>query len=239
MRIARTVRRWVHTLQAWSLAASRHRFAPGSKPWLIGTEAHYGGLVMGVSRNKVSPRDHRSDSELSRGGMIGGDRMLHHGYAGDYAEFLAPFLGADPPPVVAEFGILRGTGLAIWCDLFPRSRVLGLDIDLGHFRANRPNLEARGAFKANQPELHEFDQLEREYERVGSVLAGDRIDICIDDGLHSEESIMLTLARVAPHLAERFVIFIEDHAGVHALIRAEYPSWVVRSHGEMTVITPS
>lgn len=86
---------------------------------------------MGVSRNKVSPRDHRSHSELSRGGMIGGDRMLHHGYADDYAEFLAPFLGTDPPPVVAEFGILRGTGLAIWCDLFPRSRVLGLESTSG------------------------------------------------------------------------------------------------------------
>lgn len=226
-------------LQARSLAASAHRFAPGSRSWLIGTEARFGGLVMGVRRNKVSPLDHRSESELSKGGMIGGDRMLHHGYADDYAEFLAPFVGAEPAPVVAEFGILRGTGLALWCDLFPRSRVLGFDIDLGHFKANRPHLEARGAFQQNKPELHEFDQLEREFESLGRILRDDRIDVCIDDGLHSEESIMLTLERVAPHLAEKFVVFIEDHAGVHELIRAAYPSWTVRSHGEMTVITPS
>ena len=61
--------------------------------------------------------------------------------------------------IIAEFGILKGTGLAIWCDLFPDARVIGLDIDLGHFEENRSTLERRGAFKQNKPELHEYDQL--------------------------------------------------------------------------------
>ena len=91
-------------------------------------------------------------------GMTGGDRMLHHGYGPTYARYLRPFLGGRNL-TVAEFGILKGTGLAIWCDLFTDARVIGLDIDLGHFEENRSRLARRGAFKQNRPELHEYDQL--------------------------------------------------------------------------------
>ena len=75
--------------------------------------------------------------------MMGGDRMLHHGYGPTYARYLQPFVGARNL-TVAEFGILNGTGLAIWCDLFTDARVIGLDIDLSHFEGNRSALERRG-----------------------------------------------------------------------------------------------
>lgn len=61
--------------------------------------------------------------------MIGGDRMLHHGYAKKYAEYLLPFLNRVQPVTVLECGILRDTGIAIWCDLFQEGRIIGLDID--------------------------------------------------------------------------------------------------------------
>ena len=64
--------------------------------------------------------------------MRGGDRMLFNGYAKDYSRYLKSF-DCDRRLIVAEFGILRGNGLAIWCDLFPNARVLGFDIDTSHF----------------------------------------------------------------------------------------------------------
>ena len=54
---------------------------PGTAEWLVGTEIKYGGMVTNVKRNKVSPKDPRTNEQLRSGGMIGGDRMLYHGYA--------------------------------------------------------------------------------------------------------------------------------------------------------------
>lgn len=113
----------------------RYKKAPlGSADWLARTEIIYGGYVTGVERRKVSAQDGRAKEELEFGGMTGGDRMLHHGYGPIYARYLAPFLGQSGL-TMAEFGILKGTGFAMWCDLFPSARVIGFDIDLGKIRA--------------------------------------------------------------------------------------------------------
>src|SRR4030042_4542522 len=101
--------------------------SPGTIEWLVGTEIKYGGIETNVPRNKVSPKDPRTKEQLSRGGMVGGDRMLHHGYAKKYSEYLLPYVKKDTPLTVTEFGILKGTGLSIWCDLFQNARILGLD----------------------------------------------------------------------------------------------------------------
>ena len=210
---------------------------PGSKHWLIGTEIKYGGHQTNVPRNKVSRNDSRTSEQLSRGGMVGGDRMLHHGYASKYSEFLLPFLKRDRSVTVVEIGILKGTGLAIWCDLFKKGRILGLDIDLGHINNNMKNLEDLGAFKTNKPELYEFDQFEDNIEYLGSMLKGDKIDICIDDGCHSSESILSTMKSVLPHLANMFVYFIEDNRDVHKSIASLHPDLTVFHSGELTIIS--
>lgn len=169
--------------------------------------------------------------------MVGGDRMLHHGYARKYAQYLAPLVGGDRRLTVVEIGILRGTGLAIWCDLFPNARVIGLDIDLGHFQAHRPQLERAGAFRHNTPEIYEFDQLSSDQGRLGALLAGDKIDVCIDDGFHTDESILATLSQALPHLADEFVYFIEDNGAVHRRIAAEYSQFAIDPAGELTVVS--
>ena len=192
----------------------------GSSEWLIRSEVRYGGYVTNVARRHVSPRDTRTPEQLAFGGMTGGDRMLHHGYAPTYARYLQPFLGAKDL-TVAEFGILKGTGLAIWCDLFASARVIGLDIDLSHFRENRPALERRGAFRHNQPELQEYDQLVSGQERLNQILNGKTLDIVIDDGLHSIELILTTWRAVEPFLSPRFAYLIEDFGGL-------LDAWAVR-----------
>lgn len=211
--------------------------SPGTVEWLVGAEIKYGGMVTGVSRNKVSPKDPRTREQLSSGGMQGGDRMLHHGYAGKYSEYMLPFVNRKEPLVLAEFGILKGSGLAIWCDLFPSAKVMGFDIDLGHTKGNMDHLKRLGAFQQNQPELHEFDQLIDNSELLGGILNENKIDICIDDGLHSFDSILTTMKSVLPYLADNFVYFVEDNAEVHKEIRSLYPDFAVDNDGEFTVVT--
>lgn len=211
--------------------------ATGTPEWLIKAEVSYGGMVTDVARHKVSSRDPRSPQELAFGGMTGGDRMLHHGYAPVYAKFLQPFLGMRGLRI-AEFGILKGTGLAIWCDLFPEARVLGLDIDPAHYESNRPELLRRGAFRRNSPEIFEYDQLVDGAGRLGGILKGETLDVVIDDGLHSIESIVATWRAVRPHLSSRFVYFVEDFPELPGRCGEEFAGFESRSFGMMTVIGP-
>jgi len=208
----------------------------GSAEWLVRSEVKYGGYVSNVVRRRVSPHDARTAKQLDFGGMTGGDRMLHHGYGQTYARYLRPFIGSRNL-TVAEFGILKGTGLAIWCDLFPDARVIGLDIDLSHFEENQPRLIQRSAFKRATPEVHEYDQLVDGSGLLGEILKAARLDIVIDDGLHSVDAIVKTWRSVQPHLADRFVYFIEDYDNLPQYVDSEFNGFEVTTVGMMTVIS--
>lgn len=213
----------------------------GTRNWLIQREVRYGGYTTMVPRQRVSPFDGRTKEQLAFGGMTGGDRMLHHGYAPTYSRYLLPFLDHAAPGAanitIAEFGILKGTGLAIWCDLFTSARVIAFDIDLSHFESNRAVLEHRGAFTRNKPELHEYDQLVCGEDRLREVLAGGTLDIVIDDGLHSIESIITTWRSAKPHLSSRFVYIIEDYADLLDTIGSEFEGYDQKAYGMLTVIS--
>jgi hypothetical protein len=209
----------------------------GTVEWLIGTEIKYGGIETEVPRNKVSPKDPRTKEQLSHGGMVGGDRMLHHGYAKKYSEYLLPYVKKGKPVTVTEIGILKGTGIAIWCDLFQNGRIIGLDLDLEHMNSNMENLKNLGAFKRNQPEIYEFDQFLDNTEYLRTILKGDRIDICIDDGPHSVESILSAMKSVMPYLAHKFVYFIEDNKDVHKELKSIYPALIVDVEGRLTIVS--
>lgn len=231
-----TIKRIINPLKEKYYFKKYSQAALGSSEWLIKMEITFGGLAIEVPRNKVSPDDPRKIERLAKGGMTGGDRMLHHGYAQHYAQYLAPYLQKDRRLTVCEIGILKGSGLAIWCDMFRDARVLGLDIDLGHTISNMENLNKLGAFKHNQPELHEFDQLQDNGELLANILKGEKIDICIDDGLHSNKSVLNTLKNVLPHLSEDAVYFIEDNDKVQQEIKTQYPHFKVDQQGALTII---
>ncbi len=161
--------------------------------------------------------------------------MLFHGYGRDYSRYLNTF-SYDDRIVVAEFGVLMGTGLAIWCDLFPNARVLGFDIDTNHFESNRQYFLDQGAFSSNSPEVHKYDQFVENTEYLGEILKGDTIDVCIDDGCHFDEAILCTMRSVIPHLSDRFVYFIEDNSEIRTEINSSYPVLNVFSRGRMTVV---
>lgn len=136
--------------------------------------------------------------------------------------------------MIVELGILRGVGLATWCELYPDARVIGLDIDLGMFRGNLPDLKARGAFTRNEPEVHEFDELAPNAgERLAAI--ADGIDLFVDDALHYDAAILYALGYVMPRVTASGVYFIEDNDQVHRKIHL--PGYRVQAEGELTVIT--
>jgi len=209
----------------------------GSAQWLVQSEIKYGGYVRVGSINKVSPNDPRSKDKILAGGMTGGDRMCDHLYAGKYAKYLKPFVMEKKPITLVEVGILKGSGVAMWCDLFPDSRIIGLDIDLGHIQNNMSYLKDKGAFQNNEPELYLFDQFENNQKLIGDFLNGATIDVFIDDGFHSVESILTTVTSVLPHLSKDFVYIIEDNEEVHTQLKILYPNYLIAYSNQLTIIT--
>ncbi|SDR12023.1 hypothetical protein [Pseudovibrio sp. Tun.PSC04-5.I4] len=209
----------------------------GSRGWLAATEKKYGGLVQGVKRRAYSAFDSRSEAMLKTGGMQGGDRMHHHGYGADYEHFLKAFIRRRfEECAIVEVGILRGTGLALWRDMFPNSDVLGLDIDLSNYNAHLPKMLGLGAFANGAAETHIFDQFVDGKERLSEILNGRKISIAVDDGVHFEKTIFKTAEGMKPFLAEEFVYFVEDNGAVVEGLRNIFPDADVFSRGELTVI---
>ena len=233
-RLSRRIKVWVIRKSVRDTLFSSFELVPGSPEWLVDTEARYGGIVYDVPI-QLSPFDDDSRNMLA----MGGDRMYHHGYASHYSTFLDAYVkNRDKRIVICEVGLLEGTGLAIWCDLFPNARCIGLDVDLSNVKGNMDRLRRLGAFSKNSPELFEYDQFVYSENYIKEILNGDKIDIFADDGHHSEKSIMTTLKSIAPHLNEKFVYFVEDNSDVHKIICKEYPKLAVCSLGELTVLRP-
>ena len=206
------------------LSKSRDDYPVGSWQWLALSEIHYGGFKVGV------------ESNANRGG----DRMspLFHGYGHAYEEFIKfLFARRNDPLTIIEVGILNGSGLAIWCDLFPNSRIIGLDIDLRNFQSNRHFLDSVGAFSLNQPEVYEFDQLDpvKAARTLDKVLGSAKVEMVIDDGCHSIESIRLTFEALAPRMSPNSIYFIEDNFDTYDDLAPNngYLRWFQR--GEMTI----
>jgi hypothetical protein len=225
------LRRFFKKNEAWKFK-SRDDFPIGSWQWLALSEIKYGGHKPGVA------------SDNNRGGdrMSPFDGQVCHGYGFSYAEFLKPrYARRMEPLTLVEVGILNGSGLAIWCDLFPNARVIGLDLNLSNFNANRSQLESYGAFRNNTPEVHEFNQLDPSFAAsvLNNVLGDRKIDIAIDDGCHSIESIKNTFDCFRHHLNQQFVYFIEDNFDTYDVLAAKHKDYRWSQRGEMVIVRNS
>lgn len=203
-------------------------------------EARFGGVQKGVERRTISPHDPRKPEELRHSSMQGGDRMGLHGYASHYAQYLLPMTQTQGRGLtIVELGILRGSGLALLCDVFPKAkRIIGLDVDTSHFEEHRPKLEARGAFRRRQPEVHKFDELDPLAPlKLGQIMKGDTADVFIHDALHYEGAILATIRHAQLHFSRTFRCFIEDNNRVApALAQQHGDRFAVANHGRLTVL---
>lgn len=207
------------------LCHSRDDYPLGSPQWLALTELLYGGFQQGGAANNQCQ---------------GGDRMSphHHNYAPDYARFLQPWIVCSRPLTLIEVGILNGNGLALWCDLFPQARVIGLDINLDNFYANLSNLKRLGAFSGNKPEVYSFNQLEPDQMKsaLERILGTSTVDIIVDDGCHSLEAIQNTFQVFLPKLSSRFIYFIEDSREAFTCMKKLYPKFRWIALDELTIV---
>jgi len=211
---------------------------PGSSRWLIAKEIQFGGYEFGIKEKVKSKFDSRVEEEfIKNSGMSGGDRMLINGYSKYYEKYLEKYLNSENL-IIVEIGILKGIGLAIWSELFPRSRIIGFDLDISNCEKNMDNMITLGAFKYRKPELYTFDQFENNSRLLNSLFKGKEIDIFIDDGEHSNLAIINTFRNVFPFLSENFIYFIEDNRTVSHVLKKEFKNLEVINHGSMTIIKP-
>jgi hypothetical protein len=185
----------------------------GSPGWLIRTEQTYS-----PSRDRYRA----TNSRLSPNRRLvnsGGDKMGldRNGYAPAYADILRRWIGQGP--ALVELGAFRGSGLALWCELFTDGHIVGLDVDLEHFRENEPALRARGAFSERTPDVLQFDAYSPDTTSLEQSLDGRRIDVFIDDGPHKEDPSCLVAARILPLLADRFTYVVEDVDEIYGCLR--------------------
>lgn len=165
--------------------------------------------------------------------MLGGARFGVNRYARHYVDLLAHL--ADEPIVLVELGVLQGAGLAVWCDVFPRARVIGLDIDPG--LCNLSTLEARGAFSKSRPELYELDELSPGASlELAHILDGQRIDVFIDDALHDDRSILRAARSFMPLMAERCFYFVEDNSTAWKALSAQWPALEIVRRKNLTCL---
>jgi len=158
-----------------------------------------------------------------KGGFCtGGDRMGKqrggHSYGECYATAIrtaAPsWRAGGDPAVIAEVGILAGSGLAVWDRVFaPTARVYGFDFFLNNTREALPHMKRRDAFLAREPVLTVVNQLGsvhgiRESARV--AFGGSKAHLIIDDGEHSPEAIASTFLALAGFLRHDGMYVIED-----------------------------
>jgi hypothetical protein len=71
---------------------------------------------------------------------------------------------------------------------------------------------------------------------LAAILAGATLDIVIDDGFHSVDSIVNTFRAIKPYLSPRFVFFIEDYPGLLDKVADEFTGYATYAHGRMTVV---
>lgn len=206
-------------------------------------EEHFGGLVHNVARHAVGSEDPRSPEQWKTGGMIGGDRFCGvekrkgcHGYGPVYAKYLQHLLAkpVGKQSAVAEVGILKGSGLAIWSELFPEAAVHGFDIDLKNTRDNMGFLKAKGAFATGEAHLHVYDQFKDNAAAIKKIIGRQELVLVAEDGFHSDETSAKTFDSFYPSLSGDWVYIVEDaHAYTGAFEKHMLETYVNQNKAKM------
>lgn len=202
---------------------------------LVSLEKKYseGKVTRNIEQWQPSPLDPKGAPLRIHDGHRMGKKMtgLEHNYAPVYSYYLAK----RRVNTLVEMGVLRGIGLAIWCDVFPNAQVIGLDIDPSHFMRHKSKLIELGAFKSNTPLISKFDELSDEAATGLRILAPDGIDVFIDDALHYDAAIIQAFEKFWPLINKGGVYFIEDNSRVVFALRRKFPQVRFNDYKEMTV----
>lgn len=202
---------------------------------LVYLEKKFLGLQTNIKRKFVSPLDPRTKKKIQEGGMIGGDKMFWHGYNKIYSKYLSRI---KAPKNICEIGILNGSGIATFSVIFPNSRIFGFDIDTSYFNKNYKKLVSLGAFK-KKPNIYKYDQFKKNTILLTKIFKKKKIklDLVVDDGFHSNETILNSFNELEPYLSKSFIYFIEDNPTVYDVLKKRYRQYSINKYGMMCVIT--
>ena len=154
----------------------------------------------------------------------GGDKMHPHG--NNYAPGFAELLDGVQVNTIVELGVLTGVSLAMWCELYPDAKVVGLDVDLS--RVEWDDLVSRGAFKRNRPLMFEWDGFAPEPIREVSS-----IDVFVDDGPHKVEAIRRVAEFVKPLMNVGGRYIVEDVPEAFDVLQQVWPEHRVERWGRL------
>lgn len=123
--------------------------------------------------------------------------IKHTSYFHVYEKLLSPLRGM--PVTLVEIGVLNGGSLFMWRDfLGPSARIIGVEFN--------PDAER---WKAHGFEIFIGDQSDPTF--WSSILPSiGEIDVCIDDGGHSNLQQIVTTALVTPYVKDGGMLIVED-----------------------------
>lgn len=193
-------------------------------------ELKYGGY-----HKDVSPTNEHIKSDYKTGKLHeGGDRF--NPFFHDYSRVYARYLKEKKLNTILEIGILRGSGLATWSELYPNAKLYGFDWDLGNYKTNENFLVSKGAFKGGKPKLFQYNQLTDNKKWLKDNFSNIKFDFVIDDALHKDESIINSFIEIEEYLSKDFVYIIEDNKTAWQKLKKLYPQYKFDNQGEITVI---
>lgn len=176
-----------------------------------------------AEREQVYSQGQRTRGILCAHGALckGSDRMLSdHTYGPCYSEFLNKmrpgWLKREASHfLIGEIGILSGTGLAMWSDVFPNADIYGFDYVINNTAGNLALLGSRGAFRHSNLSLHTYDQhgsVAVNSQMIGAILGSNRFTFFVDDGLHTDNAIVDTFLAFKDYMSSGGLYVIEDVA---------------------------
>eukprot|EP00416_Gambierdiscus_australes_P016128 CAMPEP_0171063546 /NCGR_PEP_ID=MMETSP0766_2-20121228/5729_1 /TAXON_ID=439317 /ORGANISM="Gambierdiscus australes, Strain CAWD 149" /LENGTH=233 /DNA_ID=CAMNT_0011519475 /DNA_START=137 /DNA_END=838 /DNA_ORIENTATION=+ len=197
---------------------------------LVEVEERYGARELQIVKRHVLGKHEEGHRQFHVGGDRMGNQSGHHGFAPVYAAFINRLRAQGVEPLaVAEVGVLKGTGLAIWSEIFNQSMIYGFDIDLSNYESNLQALKWKG-FNDSRVTVSTLDQTEVDSTLLEHLFGSQRLSMVVDDGCHTVPCANNTFLSFFPYLASRFLYFIEDTRHLDALLEE-----ILHAHPELNV----
>ena len=188
-------------------------------------EKKFGGVVEGLSSYTKYDISVSGDNKRMGNWCQGGDRFTNEStYKEVYAKNIQKFL--DDPIILFEVGILKGSGLAVWNEIFKNNnaKILGGDVDISNCLGNFEKIKRKGGFSninkintnisdvfKSRVSCFKFDQYDKNNENyLKTILKGKKIDVFIDDGDHQDVPNIQCAKSVSPFLNKNSIYFVED-----------------------------
>ncbi len=144
---------------------------------------------------------------IKYGGVRTTDKYYAHGYTKLYDGLWPPAYRARKRKIL-EIGICRGYSLRLLHDIFPKSRIYGVDIRERYWDTELKRRSPSGSPFNKRVETMVGDSRDKEFMKT--VVAKGPFDVIIDDGDHTPEAQMATYESLWPSVKNHGWYIIED-----------------------------